>query len=173
MEITSDVLLKGLCWTKSLDLMKPFFPTSSQPNYSLYALSIAVGIMYDKQLDIAGDEVDDIDLKRSVPRTVLHPHSSDLDFLFQTAIISSSLVDFDEKDRIALAFDPECKIKFNKIEFLTKFANFGVTKLYEKLSSDPIETMEKLKNFLAQSIEGYNYELDEIDDTLIDVEDLD
>ena len=174
MEIVTDITLKGSNWRKALDAFAKFFPQQLQPNYSLYAIGISIGIAYDKQLDIAGEENDvEKENRPSVPRTVLHQHNSDLDFLFQTAILTSKLVDFDELDRMKLAFASDCNIKFNKFEFLTKFANFGVTKLYEKLSTDPIETMENIKNFLAQSIEGYNYELDEIDDSLIDVEDLD
>lgn len=172
MEITSDILLKGMNWSKALDILKPFFPQYLQPNYSLYTISISIGIMYDKQLDCAGEENDDIDSKRSVPRTVLLPHSSDLDFLFQTAIITSSYVSFSEKDRIELAFNPNCEIKFNKIDFLSKYANFGVTKLLERISNDPIDTMEELKKFLAQSIEGYNYELDSIDEDSLDLDDI-
>ena len=171
MEISSDVLLKGNKWAEALDLVKPFLPISLQPNYTLYALSVSIGITYDKQLDIAGEE-DDIDSRRSVPRTVLQPHGSDLDFLFQTAILTSSLVEFKENERISLAFDPNCEIKFNKIDFLSKFANFGVTKILEKLSKDPVESMENIKSFIAQTVEGFNYELDKIDDSLLDIDDL-
>ena len=55
-----------------------------------------------------------------------------------------------------LAFDPSCSIEFNKLEFLTKFANFGIQKLLEKVSDEPTETMQNIKNFLAATVEGYN-----------------
>ena len=173
MEITGDVILKGSNWRKALDAFAPFFPQSLQPNYSLYAISMAIGIMYDKQLDIAGEENDaDKDNRASVPRTVLHPHNTDLDFLFQTAILTSKLVDFDDKDRMKLAFSPNCEIKFNKFDFLTKFANFGVGRLLEEASDDPIETMENVKKFIASSVEGYNYDINAITDDDLNVEDL-
>lgn len=74
MEITGDVILKGSNWRKALDAFATFFPQSLQPNYSLYAISMAIGIMYDKQLDIAGEENDaEKENRASVPRTVLLP----------------------------------------------------------------------------------------------------
>ena len=45
MEITGDVVLKGSNWRKALDAFAKFFPQSLQPNYSLYAISMAIGII--------------------------------------------------------------------------------------------------------------------------------
>ncbi len=173
MEITGDVILKGSSWRKALEAFSVFFPQSLQPNYSIYAISMAIGIMYDKQQDLAGDENDlDKENRPSVPRTVLHPHNTDLDFLFQTAILTSKLVDFDRKDRMQLAFNPSCEIKFNKFEFLTKFANFGVERLLQEASDDPIEMMENVKKFIASSVEGYNYDINSITDEALNIDDL-
>lgn len=174
MEIGTDIALKGSNWRKALDAFSRFFPQQLQPNYSLYAIAISIGIAYDKQLDIAGEENDvDKENRPSVPRTVLHQHNSDLDFLFQTAILTSKLVDFNELDRMKLAFASDCDIMFNKFEFLTKFANFGIGKLLEQATDDPIETMENVKKFLAATIEGYNYDINAIDDSALDIDDLD
>ena len=52
--------------------------------------------------------------------------------LFQTAILTTETVDFDEDKRLELAFGHSIK-DFNEMQFLTKFANFGVTILKEKL----------------------------------------
>lgn len=173
MEITTDVTLKGGCWRKALEAFAPFFPQSLQPNYSIYAISMSIGIMYDKQLDMAGDETDEErDSRPTVPRTVLHPHNTDLDFLFQSAILTSEWVDFSEEERMKLAFNPSCDIKINKLEFLTKFANFGVTKLLEQSTDEPVDTMERLKKFLASTVEGYNYEIDSISDDDLGIDDL-
>ena len=136
MEITTDVTLKGSNWRKALDLFAPFFPQSLQPNYSIFAISISIGIMYDKQLDIAGEETpEEKDNRPSVPRTVLHPHNTELDFL-------------------------------------SKYANFGVEKLLEHGSDEPIEAMQKIKSFLASMVEGYNYEIDSISEDDLSEEDL-
>lgn len=173
MEITTDVVLKGSNWRKALEAFAVFFPQSLQPNYSLYAISMAIGIMYDKQLDIAGEENDlEKENRLYVPRTVLHPHNTDLDFLFQTAILTSKLVDFTNEQRMDLAFNPSCDILFNKFDFLTKFANFGIGRLFQEASDDPIETMENVKKFIASSVEGYNYDINAISDEDLNIEDL-
>ena len=173
MEIKGDVILKGSKWRKALDVLSPFFPQSLQPNYSVFVLSISVGIMYDQQLDIAGEETEEEKENRaSVPRTVLHPHNTDLDFLFQSAILTSMTVSYNEDERMSLAFNPDCDIEINKIEFLTKFANFGVGKLLEKVGEEPVETMQNIKSFIASTIEGYNYEIDAISEDELSVEDL-
>lgn len=173
MEITTDVTLKGSDWRKALDLFSPFFPQSLQPNYSIFAISISIGIMYDRQKEIAGEETpEEKDNRASVPRTVLHSHNTDLDFLFQSAILTTSLVTLNEEQRMDLAFNPSSVIEFAKLEFLTKHANFGVGKLLEQGSDDPIEAMQSIKSFLAASIEGYNYEIDSISEDDIGEEDL-
>lgn len=173
MEITTDVTLKGSNWRKALDLFAPFFPQSLQPNYSIFAISISIGIMYDKQLDIAGEETpEEKDNRPSVPRTVLHPHNTELDFLFQSAILTTSLVDYDGQQRMDLAFNPSTEIKFAKLDFLSKYANFGVEKLLEHGSDEPIEAMQKIKSFLASMVEGYNYEIDSISEEDLSEEDL-
>ena len=174
MEIRSDVTLKGGNWRKALEAFSPFFPQSLQPNYSIFVISMSIGIMYDKQLEIADGEesVEEKDSRPSVPRTVLHPHNTELDFLFQTAILTSAHVEFTEKERMALAFDPKCEIKLEKLEFLAKFANFGVGKLLEQASDEPVETMENIRKFLASTMEGYNYELDSISEEDLEIDDL-
>ena len=73
---------------------------------------------------------------------------------------------------MSLAFNTACEIKIDRLDFLSKFANFGVGKLLEQASDDPIETMEKIRNFLASTIEGYNYEIDAISDDDLGIEDL-
>lgn len=173
MEITSDVILKGSDWRKALDTLAPFFPQALQPNYSIYVISMSIGIMYDKQAESAGEENDlDKESRASVPRTVLHPHNTDLDFLFQSAILASSLVSYNEEQRMDLAFNPSCEIKINRLEFLTKFANFGVSKLLEQISDEPTDTMERIKRFLASTVEGYNYEIDSISEEDIEIDDI-
>lgn len=174
MEITTDVMLKGPEWRKALTALEPFFPQSLQPNYSLFIIGASIGMMYDKQLETAGEESEeDKDNRASVPRTVLHRHNTDLDFLFQAAILTSESVDFTEEQRMDLAFNPSSEIAFNRIEFLVKFANFGVIKLLEQVSDEEIDTMEKIKGFLASTVEGYNFEIDSISEEELGLEDFD
>lgn len=92
-----------------------------------------------------------------------------LDFIFQAAILSTSTEAFTEDERLDLAFGD--KTEFNKIDFLTQFANFGVTKLAELIGDTTLESMENIKNFLASSIEGRNLDIDALpDDILLDDE---
>lgn len=123
--------------------------------------------MYDKRIikpEENGEE------PKSVPRNVMRNHDNGkLDFIFQAAILSTSTEAFTEDERLDLAFGD--KTEFNKIEFLTQFANFGVTKLEELIGDTSLESMENIKNFLASSIEGRNLDIDALpDDILLDDE---
>lgn len=41
-----------------------------------------------------------------------------------------------------LAFNEACDIPFDRMSFLTKFANFGVGKLLEQVADEPVETIK-------------------------------
>ena len=66
MEITSDILLKGKNWTRAIDELSEIF--STRPNYQIYMLCLAIGIMYDKIIDRDDQEGDE---QKSVPRNVI------------------------------------------------------------------------------------------------------
>ena len=53
--------------------------------------------------------------------------------------------------------------------FLASFANFGVEKLVEQIGATPIESMENIKNFLVSTVEGRNFEIDELPIEEIDI----
>lgn len=145
MEITTDVALRGEIWSQAIDKLTPIFKT--RPNYMIYILSMAIGIRYDKRIEKCdGDDI------KSVPRNVLTNNASDkLDFIFQAAILSTTTENFTEEERLNLAFGE--KTDFKKIEFLTQFANYGVTKLVELIGINPIESMENILRFLVANIE--------------------
>ena len=48
------------------------------------------------------------------------------------------------------------------MSFLLEFANFGVTKLVEHIGETTFETMDKIKNYLVSTVEGYNFDIDEL-----------
>ena len=162
--ITSDVLLKGETWDYVIERLQPsIFKTQ----YGVYALAVAIGIMYDKQL--SSDEDEKNDLQKYVPRTMLYQRKEELEILFQTAILTTELVDFSEEQRLELAFG-NSKIKdFNEMQFLTRFANYGATILKEKIADEAIETMENIKNFITSTVEGTNFDLDPLSDDDIDI----
>lgn len=162
MELTTDIQLKGTPWITAIDGFSAIF--KARPHYMLYMLAMTVGIRYDKaikELPTAGENIP------SVPRNVMQNNAGNkLDFIFQAAILSTTTLNLTEKKRLELAFG-ESKLEdgekeFNKIGFLTEFANFGVTKLVEQIGDTPMETMMNLKDFL-----------DSIVDDVTDANDLD
>ena len=165
-KITADVILKGAIWETVFNKLQPhIFKTQ----YGVYALCIAIGIMYDKQLSFEETESDE---QRYVPRTMLYQKKAELEILFQTAILTTENVDFDENKRLELAFGNSIK-DFNQMHFLTQFANYGVTVLSEKVSDDPLETMENLKDFITSTFEGTNFDIDPLSEDDVDIDESD
>ena len=91
-----------------------------------------------------------------------------LDFIFQAAILSTTTETLTEDERLDLAFGE--KTTFNKMAFITQFANYGVTKLVELIGSSPVEAMENIKIFFAATIEGRNFDIDTLPDDILLIE---
>ena len=126
-------------------------------------LALTIGVMYDRRIEKPEENGEDV---RSVPRNVVQNNDNGkLDFIFQAAILSTTTEQFSEEERLDLAFGE--KTKFKKIEFLTQFANFGVVKLVELIGNSTIETMDNIKNFLVQTVEGRNLDIDALPDELL------
>lgn len=154
MEITTDIHLKGTAWNKAITGLSDIFTTRT--HYSLYMLSLAIGIMYDKRIETPEENGEDV---KSVPRNVINNNDNGkLDFYFQAAILSTLTETLTEEDRLELAFGE--KTDFNKVAFLTQFANFGATKLADLIGSTALETMDNIKNFMVSTVEGRNFEID-------------
>lgn len=154
MEITSDIHLKGTAWNKAITGLSEIFTTRT--HYSLFMLSLAIGIMYDKRIESPEENGEDV---KSVPRNVINNNDNGkLDFYFQAAILSTLTENISEEERLELAFGE--KTEFNKIAFLVQFANFGATKLADLVGSTALESMENIKNFMVSTVEGRNFEID-------------
>jgi hypothetical protein len=161
MEITTDVLLKGTEWTKGLEKLAPIF--KNRTHYSIYMLAISVGIMYDQRIEKPTENGEET---KSVPRNVIQNNDNGkLDFMFQAAILSTGTETFLEEKRLELAFGE--KTEFNRLAFLTQYANFGITKLNEQIGDTTIETMENLKNFLVSTVEGSNLDISTLPDDIL------
>ncbi len=161
MELTTDVMLRGTAWSNAIDKLSPIF--KSRPHYMIYMLAMSIGIMYDQRIERPADGDED---PKSVPRNVLRNNDNGkLDFMFQAAILSTSTESITEEGRLELAFGE--KTEFNKIGFLTQFANFGVTKLEELIGDSTLESMENMKNFLVSTVEGRNLEIDTLPDDIL------
>ena len=161
MEITTDVLLRGTEWDRAISSLGEIFKTRT--NYSIYMLCVAIGIMYDKRIEKPEENNEE---PRTVPRNVLQNNDNGkLDFIFQAAILSTKTEDFSEEERLNLAFGE--KSDFNRIAFITQFANFGVTKLTELIGASTIESMENIKNFFSSTVEGRNFDIDTLPDDIL------
>ncbi len=161
MELTTDVLLRGTAWNRAIENLSSIFKTRT--HYMIFMLSMTIGIMYDQRIEKPEENDEE---PKSVPRNVLRNNDNGrLDFIFQAAILSTSSETFTEEERLELAFEE--KSDFNKIAFLTQFANFGVTKLVELIGATPLESMENIKNFLFSTVEGRNLDIDAIPDDIL------
>lgn len=164
MVITTDIKLRGTDWYKVLNGYKDIFRT--RPNYQMFLLCTAVGIMYDKRIDKPEENGEE---DSSVPRNVINNNDNGkLDFMLQAAVLTTSTDDYSEDQRLELAFGDDNK-DFNKIAYLTEFANYGAKVLAEKTGDTTLETMNNLKEFLEASVEGRNFDIDALpDDILLD-----
>ncbi len=154
MEITTDIQLKGTAWNNVINNLGDIFTTRT--NYSLFMLSLAIGIMYDKRIESPEENGEE---NRSVPRNViLNNDNGKLDFYFQAAILSTLTETLTEDERLELSFGE--KTKFNKLAFLVSFANFGAEKLASLIGNTPLESMDNIKNFMVSTVEGRNFEID-------------
>ena len=133
----------------------------------LYILALTIGVMYDQRIEKPSEDNEE---PKSVPRNVIRNNDNGkLDFIFQAAILSTTTEHLTEEERLELAFGE--KAEFKKVDFLTQFANFGITKLVELIGDTPIESMENIKNFLVSTVEGRNLDIDALpDDILLDAD---
>lgn len=152
--ISSDIVFKGDKWQAIENKLEPFLPKETQPHFVIFKLCVAMGIMYDQQSEV----VNDGDFVFNVPRTIMQREISDLDFLFQSAVVSSKLINYSIEDRLDLAFNTESKIEFDKIGFLKKFASFGIDKwlgiINSVTTSNTTELMDKINTFVESAKNG-------------------
>lgn len=174
MELKSDIVLKGEVWYKvNQGLVKKVFDTQ----WGLFKVCLSIGILYDKQA--ADDKSSDAEDGINIPRTMFNRAAGEMQFFFQSAILTSNSIDLDEKDRLYLAFSEEISaeemegedaeiikrgvsekaLNFDKVEFLKKFANYGAKKLEACISNNDSELMENIMEFLNDSYNGNTEEL--------------
>ena len=96
MEITSDIQLRGTAWNKAISELGDIFHTRT--HYSIFMLSLSIGIMYDRRIETPTENGEDI---KNVPRNVLNNNDNGkLDFYFQAAILSTLTENFTEEKRL-------------------------------------------------------------------------
>lgn len=166
MEITTDIPLRGTAWSRAIDELSSIF--KSRTHYMLYILSLTIGIMYDQRIEKPEENNEEV---KTVPRNVIRNHDNGkMDFMFQAAILSTTTENLSEEARLDIAFGD--KTDFKRIDFLTQFANFGVTKLVELIGDSAIESMENIKNFLVSTVEGRNLDIDALPDDILLMEEI-
>lgn len=154
MKLTTDAVLKGPVWAETLDRLDPIFKTY----WDVYALSISIGMMYDQQIE-ADMMVPEgyVAEPKSVPRTVLgHTQNKALlEFMLQAAMVTTKHLNLSEDERLEVAFGEEEKLGFNPIVFLTKYANYGITKIKEAIDdAEDVELLTALMTLLNGTYEA-------------------
>ena len=155
MELTTDASLRGPIWAETLDKLRG---TVFETYWDVYALCISIGMMYDCQIESDAMVPAGYDAEpRSVPRNMLgHAQNKALlEFMLQTALVTTKHLDLAEEERLELAFGSDKKLDFNPVAFLTKYANYGVTKVNEVISdAEDVELLEQLMTFLNSTYEA-------------------
>ena len=165
-----------------------FFDTQ----WALFKVCLAVGILYDNRIEeLPVTEESEGEKDKSVPRGMLSSHAADMNYFFNTAILTTNTIKLNETDRLYLAFSEEITeeemegedidvirhgvseeaLNFDKIGFLVGFANYGVTKICEQIDPNINVTMENISEFLIMSYQGETPELRqmrEVEDILDD-----
>ena len=127
----------------------------------VYVLACAIGIKEDKVINES-----EIDSPLAAPKTIgrnTHRENTDirdlLDFMLQNALIHSKTLNLDEDERLKLAFNPDyVNKKIKAAEFLTGFANYGLTQIFDNLSSHSslVAEVELYKYFESLANEQYD-----------------
>lgn len=136
-----DTLSSNRVFTRFIDLL-------------IFAMSI--GIVHDQRQKPTGEEK--IEVARN---TIVQPRlKRSLDFLFQTAILTTSDIQekIDEDTRMRLAFNDEYEIEgFDKMNFLLEFAPYGLDLIDQKiLDKDPVNAVLNLNEFFEGLFEDQN-----------------
>lgn len=156
MLISGDIILKHSLWNEAEEKLCNGFIFGRLVD--LFVVACAIGIKAD---EIIENDMSNEDNSRSIGRNTYLVKNEDLTaiitFLFQNAILNTKHVNFDDKIRLRIAFDPdfpEEKSKINLVPtaFLVKFATYGLSQLYELYEQNDLNHMEKIKEFLDSQI---------------------
>lgn len=127
----------------------------------VYILACAIGIKDDKVIN-----EEDIDNPLPSPKSIgrnTHRENLDvrdlLDFMLQNALLNSATIKLDEDERLKLAFNPDyTNKKINAANFLTGFANYGITKIFEIITSNSTLVAESELYKYFESLADAQYE---------------
>lgn len=162
MQLSSDINLIHPLWEKAdKELCSNTELGIFNRLVDIYVLACAVGIKEDKI--ISEDNIESpLPSPKSIGRNT-HRENLDIrdmmDFMLQNALINSATIDFDEEERLKLAFNPDyVNKKVNAANFLTGFANYGITKIFEKIKSNSSLVVESDLYKYFESLSNAKYE---------------
>lgn len=140
------ILLHGEIWADTIDKLMEL--KIFRTYYDIYKLCITLGIFFDKQIENTKSTI-----IRTIPVTMPINDMANLQKYFETAVLTSELnilkgLDIDEK--IMIAFNPEYVIPFEEIDFLTMFANYGVTIICKWITKDDLSTIRNFHKNLKE-----------------------
>lgn len=171
MDMKSDITLKGPIWAETLDQLRN---TVFETYWDIYALCVSIGMMYDAQIDSDDMVPEGYDEEpKNIPRSILNQAKNRalIEFMVQAALVTTKHLDLSEDERLETAFEPNAAATFKPIPFLTKFANYGITKLHEVVyDTEGVETLESLMVYLNSTFEAG---VDTMKETLEDLDDSD
>lgn len=162
MILTSDIELKHplwkraddeLCNVKELGIFKRLV--------DVYVLACAIGIRADKVINDS-DIKNPLSPVKSIGRNT-HRENLDirdlLDLMLQNILLNSKTINLEEDERIRLAFDSDyVNKKIRAVELLNGFANYGVTCIFEAISSSSsLVVLDDLHKFF-ESLSNDPYE---------------
>ena len=168
MLISGDISLRHTLWNEAEDKLCNGFIFERLVDLFIVACSIGI-----KDDEIIENNMTNDDNPRSIGRNTYLVKNEDLTkiitFLFQNAILNSKHINFDNKTRLRIAFDPDFpdgkeKINLVPTAFLVKFATYGLKRLYDLYNQNDLNHIDGIKSYLDSKIlPDYSLIIEEIE----------
>lgn len=162
MQLSSDLEMKHPLWERADDELC----SNTQIGIfnrlvDIFVVACAIGIKDDQAISDSSLS-NPLSQAKTIGRNT-HRENSDirdiLDFMLQNALIHSKTIDLDEDERLRLAFNPDYNNKkIRASDFLVGFANYGIEKIYENISSSSslVVIAELYKYFESMANDKYD-----------------
>lgn len=153
----SDIILRRKCWAKMEPLLEQKIFSRQ---IDIFILACSIGVCEDKFLE---DDKEDVLLEeKSIGRNTIQTNfdlQELLIYLYQNAVLNTKNIDLSVDERKQAAFDLDNDMKVGNMSFealLTKFADYGMSILAEKVTDHSFETL----NNVVDLMEYYKNNLD-------------
>ncbi len=157
MDFKTDIYLKHSAWHKKEDLVKNENLRLFKRDIDLYVVACTLGVAADKTLENDLPEVYST-IGRNTIQTNYDINDS-ITFLYQNAILNTKTINLDLDKRKKYAFENDIDDSdYNPSIFLTKFANYGMSKLAECITNNDIETIVNIVQLIRSN--GLTEDLD-------------